>query len=986
MTRQAELFQEFRTAEEARAVFCHQDFLQKIAENRKSAVGKRASLLLERLVVDTRREFYKSTLGVNKGWRRSRLGGHSGSHFYAWWAPKGAPPLRGSAEFEGAPEGAVFLRDIRHHDDHSELHPQSLTECYLPISPRDLRSEEYAPSPLTPVQAQFTSSRQRVRIIKGYPGSGKTTALWHAADLNSQRSTLYVTYSKDLAALAKAHFLRFAPAHKEFHVYTFPRLVRELAGVADFGAAESEARERFLKELSSLPPRVLGPWVDDRKALYDEIHANLIGAALPLEIGRFTACDRPRVPDRIYREQRRKFIGGAAADVVLDVVNTLARRQPEFPELFFPELLLAWKAAGRLCGAKQDGVPAGLLGFDCIAVDEAQDLTPIEALVIARLAAAIRERTRGGQTLLVAGDEAQTVRPTDFEWGWFHDMLHHQVGSPQEFRLGVNLRSPRRIARLINSVWGLYATMAKHERPGGWREAEIEDEASDQLVYCAATPGAEVEQLLRVFADREGLAIISLGDRPPVYVPQDLRGRILTVSEAKGLDFQAVCILDAGESLQKILDTSERVRRDADVEPLSRRLAIDQLRVAVSRPAERIYFLDVATSGRAREQILAFLNWADEGNEIAPAIPAAVLKTLEEELLEPEERVRLCEIDARQFLEVKPEMAWARARQAVSLLGRQGERQAVVDETVRASAWLTLAEVSFSLAMRGTKLAAELGQRDLFEEAALAARFGARPALAETIVLVELLRGGFTLITALELFALVEQHQQELEPWFAMELSTRAPEILKGLEESLAGLAFTDKTVQALPAAYKMYGVVDAAERIAAHRRQAIQKLIGAKLFEQALALVEQDPDASPKLKAECYEGLGKHGEAAEMYRGLGMLKEALRNYRTIPDIGKSLELMRELGGEQAGAASLEWLAELRQVLDKRPPNLARTATAAEKKFLTALLEGQLDGPRVKKTAAKPRAPRKTAAGTAAARKKTKPVSKRNGPRSNPYF
>ena len=351
--------------------------------------------------------------------------------------------------------------------------------------------------------------------------------------------------------------------------------------------------------------------------------------------------------------------------------------------------------------------------------------------------------------MLVAGDEAQTVRATDFDWGWFHDMLHHHVGNPQEFKLGVNLRSPRRIARLIN--WsGTLLHHRKQDRPSGWKEAEIEDEASDQLLYCTATPGAELEQLLRTFADREGLGVICLADQIPAYVPQDLRHRILSVSEAKGLDFQAVCILDPGERLQKILAGNDRVRRDTDVEPLSRRLAIDQLRVAVSRPTERIYFLDVAPSERGREQILSFLRWADEGNEVAPAIPATVLKTLEEELLEPEERVRLCEVDARQYLEVKPEMAWVRAKQAVSLLGPRGEKQSVMDETVRQSAYLTLAEVAFSLAMRERSLAPEVGHPDLFKEAAAGARAAHRHKLADAILDVEMLRRHFLESTMFE--------------------------------------------------------------------------------------------------------------------------------------------------------------------------------------------------------------------------------------------
>jgi hypothetical protein len=157
---------------------------------------------------------------------------------------------------------------------------------------------------------------------------------------------------------------------------------------------------------------------------------------------------------------------------------------------------------------------------------------------------------------------------------------------------------------------------------------------------------------------------------------------------------------------------------------------------------------------------------------------------------------------------------------------------------------------------------------------------------------------------------------------------------------------------------------VDAAERVATHRRQAIAKLLDKSLFTLAMPLIEQDPDASPELKAKVLEGMEKFAEAAELYRSIGRPKDALRNYRAIPDVGKALALMREMGGEPAAAESLEWLGELRQVLEKRPGNLARVATAAEKKYLTAMLEAQLDGPRVKK-APKPRAPRKSTAAKA---------------------
>src|SRR6266478_516466 len=102
---QTSLYQELPPVRAGNPLFCHQDFLEKMEENRASTVGRRAALLMQRLLVDVRRQPYKPTLGDNRGWRRSPLGGNHGNHFYAWWAPRGASPLKSSADFEQSPEG-----------------------------------------------------------------------------------------------------------------------------------------------------------------------------------------------------------------------------------------------------------------------------------------------------------------------------------------------------------------------------------------------------------------------------------------------------------------------------------------------------------------------------------------------------------------------------------------------------------------------------------------------------------------------------------------------------------------------------------------------------------------------------------------------------------------------------------------------------------------------------------------------------------------
>ena len=341
---QSDLFaHEFRTARPPRPVYCHQEFLDKLALRRNESVGKRAALLLQRMAVDLARLHYKPTSGVNRGWRRSRLGGTAGSHFYAWWAPSGAAPVRNTS-FQAGPE-SVFLRDIRHHDDHAPLDAGSLSKDYLPMGVSDLRGDEYAPEPWTASQARFARSRGDARILKGYPGSGKTTALLHAADESQAERVLYLTFSADLAALARDYFDRFCSGARIFTVLTYPVWIAQLTGRRGNEPDLAAARAQFRKDLLS-HQRSLGPWSNDIDGLYDEMHAHLVGAAIPEKSGRFPRAERVRLPEAAYRAQRTRYLGAAATDCVINAARRLDRvGEAPLADRYFPELALAWRAA-----------------------------------------------------------------------------------------------------------------------------------------------------------------------------------------------------------------------------------------------------------------------------------------------------------------------------------------------------------------------------------------------------------------------------------------------------------------------------------------------------------------------------------------------------------------------------------------------------------------------------------------------------------------
>ena len=955
MAQQERLIEEgFHTRRPAYPIFCHQDFLEKL---RDDPAGKRAALLLQRLAVDPRRQHYKATMGINRGWRRSRLGGNHGSHFYAWWAPRGAQPLKGAEGFDEAPEGAIFLRDIRHHDDHSELTPQSVNDHYLPLSVQDMRREEYGPSPWTQAQARFAKSRTPVAILKGHPGSGKTTALWHAVDLAAAESVLYVTYSRELAALAQDYFDRYCPDYKKIRVITFPALMREVAGTNPDLLTETERRQRFVRELG-VATRMLGPWADHRGSLYDELHAHMIGEALPRAAGRFSACSGPCLPEKKYREGRTRFIGGGAAAAAAETAHWLSRNRRDFEETLFPELHLAWKAAGRIL----DG-SAPQFDLDLIAVDEVQDLTPIETFALLQLAKSAHKKRGRTAALLLAGDEAQTVRPTDFEWAWLNDLLHGEAGTPVEYKLSANLRSPKRIAELINRVWDLYSHLSKQDRPSGSGLADIEEDAADQIVYCAAAPGPDLNELCAELTVREGLAIISLEQPVPDYIPETIRRNVLTTAEAKGLDFQSIAVFGAGKHLRHITQSNERTRFDAGIDGLARRLAIDELRVVLSRPTERLYWIDVKPTKEIVEGSLRFLNGGLDERQVSASIPASVLKTLEEEQLDIEERVQRCQADARQFLSVKPEMAWSRANQAVTLLGRIGTMGAVEDAAARRAAHLTLAEIAFTLGVRGVALPPELGKPALIMEAAISAVEADRIGLSSVIREI-----GHSLVAPPERrlgavgFALQKMvdHRGDLEPWLLLELQPKTKAWLEDLEQAAASGHNARILLNLLPPVFELLNPPDAQARLERLRQRSLQALLKDKDFQTALTVLRELPERQPKQEALCHEGLNDFAAAAEAYLAAGDRKEALRCYRAIPDFERTLALLEEIGDHPA-ADSLRWVNQMRKLASERPPEFTKVMTPSEKKLLESVLEQSLGVTRKKPAARKAAATKKKA-------------------------
>ncbi|MGF2075563.1 hypothetical protein, partial [Enterococcus casseliflavus] len=87
--------------------------------------------------------------------------------------------------------------------------------------------------------------------------------------------------------------------------------------------------------------------------------------------------------------------------------------------------------------------------------------------------------------------------------------------------------------------------------------------------------------------------------------------------------------------LHKIVEMGSHIRLDHEIQGLRKRLAIDQLRVALSRPTERLLWLDISPGDKTVRSALELLN-GSRPSGVSTCSPAALLKTLSEEDLDLE--------------------------------------------------------------------------------------------------------------------------------------------------------------------------------------------------------------------------------------------------------------------------------------------------------------------------------------------------------------
>jgi hypothetical protein len=901
-------------------LYAHQDVLE--ALQNRNALGKRLNLVFSHLSAHGRTSVVKSCKDpINRGWLRTPV---SGNNRYLWWARHSSNQVEGA----GFPEHSIVLRAVRHHDDHGELLVEDFENHYAPITPKDLNDDAFIELPWTEPQNNFIHSNANVRILIGNPGSGKTTALWRTVQTRESKKVLYLTWSSRLASTAKEHFDCFRieglnVVARDIRSFWGEILARNVVSIDP-----EQSFKHFKTEVSKINPQILGPWKQATRALHAEARAVFYGMAIP-EPG---ALVLEGLNAESYLKIRHDDLGNAA-EMVSPIIGIL--RPALDNNKWMPELEAAFDVIRHL---REKEIPPGWDDFDSIVVDEVQDMTQLEIRALLDFHACLATNRDTPPNLTFAGDEGQTVVPTHFKWGRFKNNLEDAMKrlapnrtpgtGVQETHLDSNLRCPINVRNVLDQAGTLYTKLRKHERPGN-QTPPLNGELHDaRLIHAKCQNASQAKDLLSQLMDIDGLAVICLNELIRKEISRIENGgksigqRILMPDEAKGLEFQTVCLLNPGTHLRSF---EELIGETNEIDNLAARTHLDQFRVAISRATGDLVFLDIGKDENAYSESKNILGAAIETDA------EGLLRFFEDFDVTPETRVQSRLNLARELEEQDIHRAWSITVEAFKMLGDKEITNGVSDEELRSEAGMAILTQAAILLVNPA-----FNQRDteriqsLVQEAAKEARSEASSCLFQAFIAWvqcdRMANSDKAAVSAIKLLESIEEAAQGAE-WLMTAIGIAAQrlriDMLAAPATKKAAESFTGPVERWL----EITGDIGDLDRKAIElRSNSIKTLIKAgnlKKAEEIFALIPEDK----RLSGMIHEAYKRYAEAALCFEAAGETTCALRNWRADGNWEKSIE--HATGDE---LQRLVWLKEIQDISSRKPHEMKSWMTKAETK------------------------------------------------------
>lgn len=219
--------------------------------------------------------------------------------------------------------------------------------------------------------------------------------------------------------------------------------------------------------------------------------------------------------------------------------------------------------------------------YDFVIVDEIQDLSEIQLYMISKL-------TKNPNNIMFSGDIHQIVNPTFFSFGRLKNIYYGQVIELNEFTLTKNYRNTDAIVNVLNRL------TEERKRLIGSSKYDYEEKyiREGKPVQLIAYTSKSIKELLEMVKDKHYCAVVVLNEeekRILLEIDNEASGRIFTVSEIKGLEYENIYCINI---ISSNIEAWREMYSGFGKKKSKYRYYFNQLYVSVSRAKKNLYLYE----------------------------------------------------------------------------------------------------------------------------------------------------------------------------------------------------------------------------------------------------------------------------------------------------------------------------------------------------------------------------------------------------------
>jgi len=434
-------------------------------------------------------------------------------------------------------------------------------------------------------------------VIKGKPGSGKTTSLKLRTKYVPKAKKLHLTFNNELkdnlSETYKDEIKEGTLTAFSFEEFYNTISDKQLKTQLDPYIAVEKFKKAVSNFYGASRKDKLDAWKGREELLYSELHSEVFGREIPknlelqgLKLENFYVDIKSNVNDIDFTT-----IDSTTEKILKHCIKENINLDGLFP---------GPRTALKLFKPFTEPVPKIYSDIEEIHIDECQDLTFTEILLVINFHSRLECERETKVKLVIAGDESQTIRPTNFKWKNFTNLFYQLGIETNEVNLDGNKRSSSKVVTILDSLHNTRSNLIPKELlPKGIKKdfltTQIDKNLEGNILYCQTESKKDLEQIIEYFDSQDSSQLI----HPTFLLDKEFKSygsSVLSSGRAKGLEFTDIGVINISSVITN-LNKIHRKSTKNNVIYLQVRSILDTINVAFSRAIENIIFIDENPDG-----------------------------------------------------------------------------------------------------------------------------------------------------------------------------------------------------------------------------------------------------------------------------------------------------------------------------------------------------------------------------------------------------